>query len=42
MAADQAAFFRLLDTMRAYNDVGQACWRAYNRSVLPGAPLRKA
>lgn len=31
--ADQAAFFRMLDTMRAYNDVGQASWRAYNRSV---------
>ncbi|WP_291071174.1 hypothetical protein [Hyphomonas sp.] len=40
--ADQAAFFRMLDTMRAYNDVGQASWRAYNRAVRSGTLVRKA
>ena len=30
---DQAEFFRMVDQMRAYNDVGLACWRAYYASV---------
>ncbi|MBA3069087.1 MAG: hypothetical protein FP825_11455 [Hyphomonas sp.] len=38
---DQAEFFRMVDEMRAYNKVGQACWRAYYASVEASAPARK-
>lgn len=29
----QAEFLRVVDAMRAYNDIGQKCWRDYNRTL---------
>ncbi|HAY06855.1 MAG TPA: hypothetical protein PKV67_10740, partial [Hyphomonas sp.] len=29
----QTEFFRMVDAMRAYNDVGQKCWRDYYAAI---------